>query len=266
MLKLRSYSAAWIFKVGGALGAAMLTAQPAMAEDSCTNAKNLSNALKAFYKADPSFKDVIDPQFLLAIHADEGLPTITEIMYRDDTQKRRFDMDEYGNVLGLEAAVDMISPDGEICSMVDGVIVQKQKDPKTSVSVSMTFPYRNQTGNLLMRELAEGAKDGSKIMKSLAPTGLGLFVPKLKSVVVSPASKDAALPVLSLLKKGKPVDAPKAAMLDRDQYYILSQLKKTKADSVMVSGDYILRASFEFKAEDIEKAEEKRLADLAADK
>ncbi|MEP1229139.1 MAG: hypothetical protein ABJG88_00540 [Litorimonas sp.] len=242
---------------------ALFVPQTALAEDDCTDAKQLVKGLKAFYGADASLKDVVDPVLKFSMQSVDETMEFSGLLYRDEEIEHRFDIDENGDVLGLEASVDKVSPKGELCILVDGNTIEDREESIALATASFIFPYKNTTGSLSMDELLEGAKDSSKVMKSLAPSGLGFFVPKMKSIVIMPVDDNEDLPVLTLMKKGEIVDVPEPVMLNSGQYYHLSDLKKTKADTFMISGNYALHANFDFKDEELIKAEAQRLEALA---
>jgi len=68
---------------------------------------------------------------------------------------------------------------------VNGELVEDTGEDTASVSMNFTFHFRDTSGAHNIEVLKEGLKDGSKVMKSLAPGGLGFVVP-------AAASKDNA--------------------------------------------------------------------------
>ncbi len=240
--------------------------QIAFAKDDCTEAKQLVKAMTAFFKASPDLKNVIDPQFKLSMSGVNDNPDPSGMLYRHEGNERRFDVDEAGEIIGLEAAVDELSPKGELCLLIDGQTVEDKDESVANVNVLMTFPYKNDTGKFSLSELREGAKDGSKVMKSIAPTGLGFVVPKMKSIILSPAKTGGDVPIMIFVKDGQNIDGPKPQRLGARQYYHLSDIVKTKADEVVITGDYKLDTNFAFKDEDIQEAEKRRFERLDAQK
>jgi len=108
--------------------------------------------------------------------------------------------------------------------------------------------------------LKEGAKDGSKIMKGLAPGGLGFVVPKLKAISLSPPEEMEQKPVYEFTRKDQPV-AVNASPIGKTTLIRLKDIKASKADLMTISGAYRLEATFKFNPEDIAKAEAKRLSE-----
>ena len=249
-----------------AIAALISMPQAAIAKDDCTDAKQLVKALKGFYQADASLKDIINPTFDIKMRSLDGFPKLSGMLYRHEEVTHQFDLAEDGSVLGLEDAAGGLSPDGELCILVDGKTVEDSEDSTAEANVLFTFPYRNQSGTISVSDLREGAKDGSKIMKSLAPTGLGFVVPKMKSVILSPAKTGGEVPVMTFVKDGQNIDGPAPQRLGARQYYHLSDIVKTKADEVVITGDYKLDTNFAFKDKDIQAAEKRRLERLETQK
>jgi hypothetical protein len=176
-----------------------------------------------------------------------------------------FAVAETGEVLGLEQAVDF-NKEGKLCKLINGALVEDVDEDTATASMSFTFPFKTLSGEHSYEELKEGAKDGSKVMKGLAPGGLGFVVPGLKSIAVRPAEKDGEIPVLTFLKKGEPVDAPDIASLGALQMFKLNDMRKIRADSLRIEGNYIMEAGFNYNPEDIAKAKAQMAeAEAAAD-
>ncbi len=251
-----------IFVLITAVSALISMPQTAIAKDDCTDAKQLVKALKGFYEADASLKDIINPKFDIKMRSLDGFPKLSGMLYRHKEVTHQFDLAKDGSVLGLEDAAGKLSPDGELCILVDGKTVEDSEESTAEANVLFTFPYRNQSGTISLSDLREGAKDGSKIMKSLAPTGLGFVVPKMKSVILSPAKTGGDVPVMTFVKDGQNVDGPAPQRLGARQYYHLSDIVKTKADEVVIIGDYKLDTNFAFKDKAIQSAENRRLERL----
>lgn len=238
--------------------------QIAIAKDDCTSAKQLVKALKGFYQTDAALKDIINPTFDLNMKSLGTSPKLSGMLYRDEEVTYQFDLAEDGSVVGLEDAASKLSPDGELCVLVDGKTVEDSEANVAEVNALFTFPYRNQSGTISLSELREGAKDGSKIMKSLAPTGLGFVVPKMKAIILSPATPLGDMPVMTFVKDGQNIGGPKPQRLGSQQYYHLSDIVKTKADNVVIIGKYKLDTNFAFKNKEIQAAEKARLKELDA--
>jgi len=245
----------------GALGAP----QTAVAEDRCTDAKQLVKAMKSFFQTDAKLTNVIAPTFDLSMTTEKDGPPLSGLLYRNDGEEHKFKIDENDRVLGLESAVDKLSPKGELCPLIDDELVDDADKNAVQASVSFTFPYLNQTGQLTADEVFEGAKDASKVMKSLAPGGLGFVVPKMKSLILSPIdlAGDAPPPRLSFMKNGVAIDGPDPVWLNGSQYYHLSDIKKIKADMILIEGGYNLQSNFAFKDEELQAAETALLEKLA---
>ena len=141
---------------------------------------------------------------------------------------------------------------------MDGKVAQKDESEGTSVNVMFKFPFRQTDGSFAISDLNEGAKDGSKIMKGVAPGGLGFVVPGLKTIVLRPAEKDGVLPEFEFLKDGKTVSVD-PIIFNKDRFFRLKDIKSSKADTLKIKGDYSLEATFKIDPEELAAAEAKRL-------
>lgn len=235
----------------------------AFAEPDCTDAKDLIGLVKKFHQADAEQTNIITPTFKMEIKGQGGHPDPDGIRYMFEGESLDLAVSETGEVLGLEQAVNF-NKDGKLCKLVGGALVEDIDEDTAMASMGFTFPFKTLTGQHSYDELREGAKDGSKVMKGLAPGGLGFVVPGLKSIAVRPAEKDGEIPVLTFLKKGEPVNAPDIASIGSVQMFKLKDMKKIRADSLRIEGAYVIEAGFNYSAEDIAKAKE-RLAQEKSD-
>lgn len=225
----------------------------AFAEPDCTEAKDLIGLVKTFHQADADQTNIITPTFKMEIKGQGGHPDPDGIRYMFEDEAVDFAVTKEGEVLGLEQAANF-NKDGKLCKLINGALVEDIDEDTAMASMGFTFPFKTLTGEHSYDELREGAKDGSKVMKGLAPGGLGFVVPGLKSIAVRPAEKDGETPVLTFLKKGEPVDAPDIASIGSVQMFKLNDMRKKRADSLRIEGVYVMEAGFNYDAEDIAKS------------
>jgi len=228
----------------------------AWAETNCLAAKDLVNLVQSFYQADAGHVDTIKPEFNLQLKPIGDNPAPTGLRYIYKNQKIDLLIDEKGNIQGMEKA-SSFNKDGELCKLVNGEIGEKSEEPTVQANMSFSFPYLNKSGSHSVDELVEGAKDGSKIMNSLAPGGLGFMVPGLKAISVSPAEKDGDMPVLRFMEGEALTRGPEITQVKNNQLFKVKDLKKSRADRLDVSGSYRLVATFDFDPEEISKEEGK---------
>ncbi|RKQ68874.1 hypothetical protein DES40_1649 [Litorimonas taeanensis] len=245
--------------------AASLLAVPmtAMAKPDCTEAKGFLNVIKAFHQADADLTNIIQPELSIKLTAVGDNPQPSGIRYIYEAETHDFPLDETGKVLNLENAVNF-NKEGKLCKLIDGHLVEETDAPTGQADLSFSFPFKQSSGEHSAEALYEGAKDGSKVMKALAPGGLGFVVPGLKSIVLKPRQDDGETPQISFWKEGAPIEGPKITKVGQAQFFKLKALKQSKADTIKLSGDYQLEAFFKYDEADLEDAEAKRLADLAA--
>jgi len=234
---------------------AMLPAT-ALAKDDCTDAKDIINVVKSFYDPKPELIDKIDVELNLSLTGLDGYADPTGLLYRYGEAQVKLDLDEEGRVLGLEQALDF-HKDGELCKLVDGAIPIDDGKDSAQANMSFRFIYSDTDGSHDMADIYEGAKDGSKIMKSLAPGGLGFVVPGLKTLMLKPADKDRTAPNVRFLMKGTDVPMPKFASIGTTRLFRLKDIKARKATQILIDGPYELEATFKFKDEDIAQAQAK---------
>lgn len=229
------------------------------ANEKCSPAKQLVKVAQSFYGDKPDLVDVIDPKLNVGMKGINGHPDPTHMLYRFEAVEKRLPIIE-GNVVGLEAAAGW-SKDGELCSVYKDGPLPETEESTVSLSVGFEFPFRRGDGAFSVKEIAEGAKDGSKIIKSLAPSGFGFAAPGLKTLVISPESNENAVPTLIFSRGEKPVDVS-ISNANRMQYIRLKDIKSAKADRLEVKGPYKAFAFFKIDPDEMAKNEAKRLAEL----
>ena len=234
----------------------MLVGESAHAGEACRTAKDIVNLAQIFYGAEPDLKDIITPSVMMRLKGINGAANPTALLYRYKGEEHRLAILE-NMVVGLEKAADW-SKDGEMCRMVDGALAPMTEGDSTRASVGFSFAYNRTDGLFPIEDLKEGAKDGSKIMKGLAPGGLGFVVPKLKAISLSPAEGMEQKPAYEFTQKGQTVTV-NASPIGNTTLIRLKDIKASKADMLRISGAYRLEATFKFDPEDIATAEAKRL-------
>ena len=244
----------------GLMIAAVSAAEVKAAEEAgnCTSAKQLVNAAKAFYGEAPELIDQINPTLNVGLKGINGYPDPTHLLYRFEGFEQKVPIQD-GQLQGLDAASQW-SNKGEICSLYEDDPLGDTEKDAVSLSVSFGFPFRRTDGEFTIKEIKEGAKDGSKIIKSLAPTGLGFAAPSLKTFVVSPEGEGSPVPQLTFMRNGKPSDV-KMTVFNKRQYIRLKDLRSAKVDSLKIEGPYTAAAFFKI---DPEKFAEREAARLAA--
>lgn len=235
----------------------------ALAKDDCTKAKDIINVVKSFHAPKPELVDKIKPDLNLSLKALGDYPEPTGLLYRHGEERVTLELDENGRVLGLEKAL-AFNKDGELCKVVNGQVPVDDGEDTTQANMSFKFIYPDGNGSHNMADIYEGAKDGSKIMKSLAPGGLGFVVPGLKTLVVKPKDEGGAMPTVRFLMKGTDVPMPKSAVIGSTRLFKLKDIKTRKADTMLVQGLYKLEANFKISDEDIAKAQAEAVKEVAA--
>lgn len=233
------------------------TISPAQAEEACTSAKDMIRMVKAFYGAEADLIDIINPTVQMKFSGINGNEPPDQILYRFEDHELYLDIDEEGLLQGFDK-LKSASKSGELCRINDGEIAQKGDEDSTSVNMMFEFPFRRADGNFEVSELREGAKDGSKIMKGVAPGGLGFVAPGLKTIILRPADKDGAMPNFEFLKNGKAVSV-NMSTFGKGRFFRLKDIKSSKADRFKITGDYSLEATFKIDPEALAAAEAKRL-------
>jgi len=231
---------------------------PAYAGEACRTAKDIVNLAQNFYGAEADLKDVITPYVSMRLEGINDTPDPTALLYRYENEEQSLAIVD-GMVVGLEKAAGW-SKEGEICRMVDGALAPMTEGDSTRASVGFSFAYSRTDGLFPIEELREGAKDGSKIMKGLAPGGLGFVVPKLKAISLTPLKNEDVKPNFEFTRKGEPVTVA-AWPIGNTTLIRLKDIKASKADLLTISGAYRLEATFKFDPEEIAEAEAKRLSE-----
>jgi len=248
-------------KIAVAIIAGVCLANPALllANENCTPAKQLVSAASAFYGNQPELTNIINPVLNVGLKGINGYPDPTHLLYRFEDLEHSMPIED-GLVQDLDAAKAW-SKQGELCSLYkDGPLGETEKHA-VSLSVSFGFPFRREDGNFTADEIKEGAKDGSKIIKSLAPTGLGFAAPSLKTFVVTPPSEAETeeTPMITFMRNGKLKTVP-ISRVGQTQYVRLKDMKSAKIDSLKIEGPYTAAAFFKIDPDDIVEREAKRLA------
>ena len=232
-------------------------------EDNCSPAKQLVKAAQAFYDDQPQLTNIIDPVLTVGLRGVNGYPDPISLTYKFEGFEYELSIDE-GQLKGLDAATSW-STEGVLCSnYADGPLEYSDKNA-LNLSVSFGFPFRRDDGQFSIKDLNEGAKDGSKIIKSLAPKGLGFAAPSLKSIVVIPADETNDMPVLVFSKDGKPKTVP-TSQYGKTQYVRLKDIKSSKVDVLNIQGPYSLAAFFKIDPDEIAQRETARLAEIEQEK
>lgn len=237
-------------------------ATSAHAAESCRDAKDMIRMVNTFYAADEDRINVIAPSVSMQFEGLNGHDAPDQLLYRHEDQNIYLDINEEGLLQSIETLVG-VSKKGQLCSVVDGEVAEDAEGASTtSVSVGFVFPYRRSDGQFAISELVEGAKDGSKIMKGVAPGGLGFVVPGLKTIVLKSNEDGAPIPDFSFARKGKSVEVP-GALYDGSFFIRMKDIKSAKADKLSIDGDYTLTAMFKVDLDELAEAEAKRLAEAS---
>lgn len=234
--------------------AVVATPISAMAKPDCTAAKDMIGLIESFYAADPEVTNIIDPQVVMAMSAIEGFPAPDGIRYQYEGVTQDLLLDENGVVQDVQKALSF-NEDGQLCKLVNGELVEDTGEDTASVSMNFTFHFRDTSGAHNIEVLKEGLKDGSKVMKSLAPGGLGFVVPKLKAFAVRPKEEGGAVPMVTFMSGEDPVTDVEIANVGSTQLFKMKALKKAKIESLQIEGDYTLMGQFNYDADDIAKAQ-----------
>ena len=234
--------------------AAIISPSHALAKDSCTDAKDMIKVVKNFYAPKPDLSDKIRPEFKLAIKALDGYPSPNGLLYRYGDTQVKLDLDEDGRVMDLEKALEF-HEEGEFCKLVAGEVPLDEEGDTTEAHMGFEFVYPDNNGSHQMADIYEGAKDGSKIMKGLAPGGLGFVVPGLKMLMLNPVVENDPTPKIKFFKNDDEITAPKSVFIGKTQLFRLKDIKSSKADRLQISAPYKLEAMFNLKDKDIAKAQ-----------
>lgn len=235
-----------------------LSVTPAFAGEACQSAKQLVNAAQSFYGDNPERTNIVTPTFSLKFKGINGAADPTGILYRFEGEEEIVPIVD-DELTGFDK-ITTWSKKGEMCRLVDGELAAATEGDSTQVSMNFTFPYKRTDGVFLIDEIKEGAKDGSKVMSSLAPGGLGFVVPRLKALSLEPVEGTEVKPAFTFLRKGEAVSV-KNSSLGSTTLFRLKDIKSSKADTLTIEGPYFLSATFKFDPEDIADAEAKRLAE-----
>jgi len=241
---------------------AFLTANPAYADENnadwtCSSAKQLVGAASAFHGEQPELTNLIDPQLTVELKGINGHPDPTHLLYRFEGFEYAMPIKD-GVVQDLGAAMGW-SKKGEICGVYkDGPLGDTEEDA-LSLSVSFGFPFRRADGEFSVKEIKEGVKDGSNIIKGLAPRGLGFAAPNLQTFVVSVDGETSEIPKLTFFRKGKPTEVA-MSRYDRIQYVRMKDIKSANVDSLKIDGPYEAAAFFKIDPKVIAAREASRLA------
>ena len=202
-------------------------------------------------------------RFSIRVQGRGNHPQPSGLEYRNEDQSVVFETDENGFLMNIERMVEVPSQ-GELCLLVDGALIPKQKDKVASMSLQFNFPFLpREAGDYPVSILREGMQDGGRIMKSVAPRGLGFMVPTLKTLIIRPMEKGGALPKVVLLKQDKPLSKHQPVVIGRSIYITTSTLKKSKADLLKIDGPYEMSASFKVDLNELAKLEKERAASNA---
>jgi len=238
------------------IAAAFTLPNTALANDNCTPAKQLVSAAKAFYGNQPELTNLITPVLNVGLKGINGYPDPTHLLYRFEGFEKSMPIVD-GLVKGLDGATEW-SKKGELCSIYSNGPLGETEENVVSLSVSFGFPYRRKDGLFSVDEIKEGAKDGSKIIKGLAPTGLGFAAPNLKTLIITPAAETEEAPKLIFMKDGQPRDV-QVSRLGPRQYIRLKDIKSAKVDRLKIEGPYRAAAFFKIDPDEIAAKEAERL-------
>lgn len=230
---------------------AACVASPAFAKDDCTDAKDFVRVINAFSSADAERTNIIKPKFSLKLKGIGDNPDPDGMLYRKGDETKIFTVDSDGALMGLEDAT--LDKDGELCKLVAGEVAKDTGDDTVSANMSFSFLYHQSAGDIPMVDIKEGLKDGSKIMKSIAPGGLGFVVPSLKTLVVLSEGESGIVPSLILKRDGQIIETPEPLVQPTAHFYPIKVLEKTKADSLSLDGPGKLMATFKVDEDDFAK-------------
>jgi len=237
-------------------GILSLAASPALAGEPCRPAKDLAKLGKAIYASQPELTDIITPKMSLHFKGVNGAETPTAILYRHEGVEDVLPIVD-GELTKLETIANW-SKEGEMCRMSGTELAPKTEENTVEAELSLKFLYKRSNGDFTIEEIREGAKDGSKIMKALAPGGLGFVVPGLKSLALKPAEGSEVQPNISFYKKGEAVAVDHTPFEDA-MLFRLKDVKSAKADALKIEGAYTLEATFKFDPKELAEVEAKRL-------
>jgi len=227
------------------------------AELNCTSAKQLVGAASAFHGEKPELTNLIDPQLKIEMKGINGHPDPTHLLYKFEGYEHAMPIKE-GQLQGLEAAKGW-SKNGELCSIYEDGPLGDTEEDAVSLAVSFSFPFRREDGVFSVKEIKEGVKDGTKIIKGLAPRGLGFAAPNLQTFVVSPDGEDSDMPEIIFTRDGKPTTV-KMSQFNQTQYVRMKDIKSARVDGVKILGPHKAHAFFKIDPAKIAENEAKRLA------
>ncbi|GGX72249.1 hypothetical protein GCM10011309_23180 [Litorimonas cladophorae] len=230
---------------------------PAFAGEPCRSAKDFVRLAQGFYGPSPELTNIITPELSMVFRGINGHPVPSHILFRHEGTERRFAIVD-GTLVGIEE-VAKFSKDSEMCRLIAGEMAPDVDGDTTAANLVFTFSYKRRDGNFTIDEILEGAKDGSKVLNGLAPSGLGFAVPGLKAIVVTPAEGKTDLPSVNFSRKGKAVSIP-ISKSGTAQFLRLKDIRAAKADTLQIEGDYKMVATFKFDPDDMAKEEAARLA------
>ena len=233
---------------------------PAFAGEPCRSAKDFVRMAQGFYGPSPELTNIITPELSMIFRGINGHPVPSHILFRHEGMERRLAIVD-GTLVGIEEAAKF-PKDSEMCRLIAGEMAPDVDGDTTTANIDFTFSYKRRDGNFTIDEILEGAKDGSKVLNGLAPSGLGFAVPGLKAIAVTPAEEKTNLPNVTFSRKGKVVSVP-ISKSGSAQFVRLKDIRSAKADTLRIESDYEMVATFKFDPDDMAKEEAARLAKMA---
>lgn len=199
----------------------------------CTPAEDLVVAMTTLSGFAPELTDRLKLDMVLHVTREDGSPLGERVFYRaPDGAETAMTIDAQNVMSGADVLAGADAR-GELCrSAKEGAAIADS----SSFSASMKFAYNDAGGTHSADALMEGAADGRKQLKALAPVAVRLMVPKLRYVVASKTDKAGPDLTVTAMRGDAPVDAFQVHYIEGMPTVSLAALKKAGADRIVITG------------------------------
>ena len=203
--------------------------------------EELADAWDEFEEIDADRRDVVDILPAMRMEPTDGLPLPERLFLKTASGEVDFPLDADGVVQGDVVRAVHANGGGMLCSTDPARAGTSLDEYGIDVVMGMLPQVIERPGTHSLAQLEEGADDGRKFFKKMAPGIVSFLVPKLDHYAVShPLDDDTNLPTVHAFAGERDLGPVPMERFDVSQLMSLEYLEELGADSIRITGPYRL--------------------------
>ena len=203
--------------------------------------EELAEAWDEFEEIDSDRRDVVDILPAMRMEPTDGLPLPERLFLKTASGEVDFPLGADGVVEGDVVRAVHAAGGGMLCSTDPARAGTSKEAYGVNVVMGMLPQVVERTGTHSLEQLEEGADDGRKFFKKMAPGIVSFMVPKLDHYAVShPTDDSTQLPTVRAFRGEDDLGPVPMEPFDVSQLMSLEALEDMGADRIVVTGPYRL--------------------------